>query len=61
MNITKIAGNTAHQKWCHDFTAEQNKTTRLIRKFIKKNSSYNPFSYSQFDELLKRYEKGFWG
>ena len=61
MNVSKIAVNTAHRKWCQDFLAEQNKTTSIIRKFIKENATYNPFSSTQFDELLKRYEKNFWG
>ena len=58
MNVSKIAVNTAHQVWSKNFLAEQNKTTGLIRKLIKKNSATNPFSNKQFDELLKKYEKG---
>ena len=61
MKVSKIAVNTAHQKWCQDFIAEQNKTTSLIRRFIKRHSAYNPFDNKQFDKLLKKYEKSFWG
>ena len=61
MKVSKIAVNNAHRKWCSDFLAEQNKTTSLIRKFIKRNSVTNPFDSKEFDRLLKRYEKSFWG
>ena len=61
MNVPKVAVNITHQKWCQDFLTEQNRTTSLIRKFIKKRSSYNPFDNRYFDKLLKRYEKSFWG
>ena len=62
MNVGKVVVNTAHRKWCQDFINEQNKTTRLIRHFIKRNSAYNPFgNYKEVDKILNRYEKSFWG
>ena len=62
MNVGKVVVNTAHRKWCQDFINEQNKTTRLIRHFIKRNSVYNPFGNSrEFDKILNRYERSFWG
>ena len=62
MNVSKIVINTAHQKWCHDFMAEQNKTTSMVRQYLKRNSVYNPFcSSKKIDNILKKYEKSFWG
>jgi len=61
MNVGKITINTAHRKWCQDFMNEQNKTTSMIRRFLKRNSIYNPFSTKTVDNILKRYERSFWG
>ena len=61
MNVGNVVVNTAHRKWCQDFVNEQNQTTRIIRQFLKRNSSYNPFSSNTVDNMLKRYERSFWG
>ena len=62
MNVSKIAVNTAHKKWCQDFMNEQYQTTHMIRRLLKRSSVYNPFANnSKIDNILKRYEKDFWG
>ena len=61
MNVSKIVINNTHHKWCQDFLNEQNKTTKLVRKVLRKASMYNPFAYDKnIDNILKRYEKSFW-
>ena len=62
MNVEKIAVNTSHRKWCQNFMAEQNKTTNMVRQFLKRNSIYNPFGNDKvIDNILKKYEKNFFG
>ena len=54
--------NTLYKKWCKNFMAEQIKSTRIVRQLINKSQIYNPFAnYSTIDNILKRYEKSFWG
>ena len=62
MNVGKVVVNTAHKKWCQDFMNEQNQTTRMVRRILKRSSVYNPFANTgKIDDILKRYEKSFWG
>ena len=61
MYVGRIAVNTAHKKWCQYFMAEQNKSTNLVKKVIKKTRMFNPFDTNQeINNILKRYEKSFW-
>ncbi len=61
MNVSKVVINNAHKKWCQDFMAEQNKTTRKLRRLLKQSSIYNPFARNNdIDNILKRYERSFW-
>ncbi len=62
MNISKIAINASHRNWCNNFLREQNKSTHLVRQLLKETSIYNPISYDkEINNILKRYEKSFWG
>ena len=61
MNISKISITRGHRKWCEDFLREQNKSTKMVRDFVAKSRVYNPFSDKTVTNMLKRYEKSFWG
>lgn len=54
--------NVLYAKWCKNFMAEQNKSTNIVRRLMNKSQMYNPFANNSIvDNILKRYEKSFWG
>ena len=62
MNISKSNLNLKHIAWCNNFMKEQVKSARLIRKYLKESRINNPLSNdTEIDNILKKYEKSFWG
>jgi len=62
MTVSKIGLNIKHIKWCHNFMKEQTRSTRLVRKILKQSRDNNPFNTNRdIDNILKRYERNFWG
>ena len=60
MEVPKV--NIKHILWCRNFMKEQARSTRIVRKILKQSRDINPFNTNKdIDNILKKYEKSFWG